>query len=115
MSKKPRNKMILSDEAIKHKDKIKLLEETNEILDDRPKSLHVMLESEREQNVKNQDLILENKKSKEKLKDVISMNASEFSEVQIALNEAKLSEEKVKSECHWVQEENARLKKKEQL
>uniref|UniRef100_A0A8C0AXX8 Nuclear pore complex interacting protein N-terminal domain-containing protein n=1 Tax=Buteo japonicus TaxID=224669 RepID=A0A8C0AXX8_9AVES len=36
--------------------------------------------------------------------------------VQIALNEAKLSEEKVKSELNHVQEENARLKKsKEQL
>uniref|UniRef100_A0A8U8AWQ0 Transport and Golgi organization protein 1 homolog n=1 Tax=Geospiza parvula TaxID=87175 RepID=A0A8U8AWQ0_GEOPR len=36
--------------------------------------------------------------------------------VQIALNEAKLSEEKVKSELHHMQEENARLKKsKEQL
>ncbi|MBZ3869436.1 Melanoma inhibitory activity protein 3 [Sciurus carolinensis] len=106
--------MVLSDEAIKYKDKIKLLEETNEILDDRAKSLHVMLESEREQNVKNEDLILENKKSIEKLKDVISMNASEFSEVQIALNEAKLSEGKVKSKCHRVQEEIARLKKKEE-
>ncbi|XP_023369684.1 transport and Golgi organization protein 1 homolog isoform X2 [Otolemur garnettii] len=106
--------MILSDEAIKFKDKIKKLEETNESLDDTAKSLRIMLESEREQNVRNQDLILENKKSIEKLKDVISMNASEFSEVQIALNEAKLSEEKVKSECHRVQEENARLKKKKE-
>ncbi|XP_012517644.1 PREDICTED: melanoma inhibitory activity protein 3 isoform X2 [Propithecus coquereli] len=106
--------MILSDEAIKFKDKIKRLEETNESLDGTAKSLRVMLESEREQNVKNQDLILENKKSIEKLKNVISMNASEFSEVQIALNEAKLSEEKVKSECHRVQEENARLKKKKE-
>lgn len=36
--------------------------------------------------------------------------------MQIALNEAKLSEEKVKSELHHVQEENARLKKsKEQV
>ncbi|KAL6037056.1 hypothetical protein STEG23_030171, partial [Scotinomys teguina] len=58
--------------------------------------------------------VLENKKSIEKLKDVISMNASELSEVQIALNEAKLSEENVKSECHRVQEENARLKKKKE-
>ncbi|KAM9212443.1 transport and Golgi organization protein 1 homolog isoform 2-T2 [Dugong dugon] len=108
--------MILSDEAIKFKDKIKELEENNEVLDDKAKSLRVMLDSEREQNVKNQDLILENKKSIEKLKDVISVNASEFSEVQIALNEAKLSEEKVKSECHRVQEENAKLmKRKEQL
>ncbi|KAK2497677.1 hypothetical protein MC885_016757 [Smutsia gigantea] len=106
--------MILSDEAVKFKDKIKKLEETNELLDDTAQSLRVMLESEREQNAKNQDLILENKKSIEKLKDVISVNASEFSEVQIALNEAKLSEEKVKSEFHRVQEENARLKKKKQ-
>ncbi|XP_045732793.2 transport and Golgi organization protein 1 homolog isoform X6 [Mirounga angustirostris] len=106
--------MILSDEAIKFKDKIKKLEETNDILDDTAKNLRVMLESEKEQNIKNQDLILENKKSIEKLKDVISVNASEFSEVQIALNEAKLSEEKVKSECHRVQEENARLKKKKE-
>ncbi|XP_037679270.1 transport and Golgi organization protein 1 homolog isoform X2 [Choloepus didactylus] len=106
--------VILSDEAIKFKDKIKRLEETNEILGDTAKNLRVMLESEREQNAKNQDLILENKKSIEKLKDVISVNASEFSEVQIALNEAKLSEEKVKSECHRVQEENGRLKKKKE-
>uniref|UniRef100_A0A8C9AZY2 Transport and Golgi organization protein 1 homolog n=1 Tax=Phocoena sinus TaxID=42100 RepID=A0A8C9AZY2_PHOSS len=106
--------MILSDEAIRFKDKIKNLEETNEILGDRAKSLRAMLESEREQNAKNQDLISENKKSVQKLKDVISMNASEFSEVQIALNEAKLSEEKVRSECHRVQEENARLKKKKE-
>ncbi|XP_036058957.1 transport and Golgi organization protein 1 homolog isoform X1 [Onychomys torridus] len=106
--------VILSDDAIKYKDKIRALEETNEILGDKAKSLHLMLESEREQNVKNQGLILENKKSIEKLKDVISMNASELSEVQIALNEAKLSEENVKSECHRVQEENARLKKKKE-
>uniref|UniRef100_A0A8D1PYN8 Transport and Golgi organization protein 1 homolog n=1 Tax=Sus scrofa TaxID=9823 RepID=A0A8D1PYN8_PIG len=106
--------MILSDEAVKFKDKIKNLEETNETLGDTAKSLRALLESEREQNAKNQDLISENKKSIEKLKDVISVNASEFSEVQIALNEAKLSEEKVKSECHRVQEENARLKKKKE-
>ncbi|EDL13091.1 melanoma inhibitory activity 3 [Mus musculus] len=106
--------MILSDEAVKYKDKIKILEETNVSLGDKAKSLRLQLESEREQNVKNQDLILENKKSIEKLKDVISMNASELSEVQVALNEAKLSEENVKSECHRVQEENARLKKKKE-
>nr|XP_019611914.1 PREDICTED: melanoma inhibitory activity protein 3 isoform X1 [Rhinolophus sinicus] len=106
--------MILSDEAIKFKDKIKKLEETNESLNDTAKSLRVMLDSEREQNSQNQDLIIENKKSLEKLKDVIAMNSSEFSEVQIALNEARLREEKVKSECHRVQEENARLKKKKE-
>ncbi|XP_036984248.2 transport and Golgi organization protein 1 homolog isoform X2 [Artibeus jamaicensis] len=104
--------MILSDEAIKYKDKIKELEEAKESLNDKAKNLRLMLESEREQNAKNEDLILENKRSLDKLKDVIAMNASELSEVQIALNEAKLSEEKVKSECHRVQEENAKLKKK---
>ncbi|XP_027274568.1 transport and Golgi organization protein 1 homolog isoform X4 [Cricetulus griseus] len=105
---------ILSDEAVKYKDKIKVLEETNKILGDKAKSLHLMLESEREQSTKDQDLVMENKKTIEKLKDVISMNASELSEVQIALNEAKLSEENVKSECHRVREENARLKKKKE-
>ncbi|KAL0609014.1 Transport and Golgi organization protein 1-like protein, partial [Plecturocebus cupreus] len=47
---------ILSDEAIKFKDKIKTLEKTNEILGDTAKNLRVMLESEREENVKNQEL-----------------------------------------------------------
>nr|XP_013012950.1 transport and Golgi organization protein 1 homolog isoform X2 [Cavia porcellus] len=102
--------MILSDEAIKYKDKIKVFEKSNELLDDKAKTLHVTLESERKRNMENQDLILENQKSLEKLKEVISMNASEFSEVQVALNEAKLREEKVKSECHQVQK-----KKKMQL
>ncbi|KAM7050084.1 transport and Golgi organization protein 1 homolog isoform 1-T1 [Molossus nigricans] len=104
--------MILCDEAIKIKDKIKELEEAKENLNDTAKNLRLMLESEREQNAKNENLISENKASLEKLKGVIAMNASELSEVQIALNEAKLSEEKVKFECHRVQEENAKLKKK---
>ncbi|XP_040595239.1 transport and Golgi organization protein 1 homolog isoform X1 [Mesocricetus auratus] len=106
--------IILSDEAIKYKDKIKVLEESNKILGDKAKSLHLMLESEREQSTKDQDLILENKKTIEKLKDVISTTTAELSEVQIALNEAKLSEKNVKSECHRVREENARLKKKKE-
>ncbi|KAM5125869.1 transport and Golgi organization protein 1 homolog [Callospermophilus lateralis] len=108
--------MILSDEATKYKDKIKLLEKAKEFLDERAKSLHVMLESEREQNAKNHYLIMENKKSIEKLKDVISVNTSELSELQIVFNEAKLREEKVKLECCQLQKENTMLKKtKEQL
>ncbi|XP_076964121.1 transport and Golgi organization protein 1 homolog [Callospermophilus lateralis] len=108
--------MILSDEATKYKDKIKLLEKAKEFLDERAKSLHVMLESEREQNAKNHDLIIENKKSIEKLEDVISVNTSEFSELQIVFNEAKLREEKVKLECCQLQKENTILKTtKEQL
>ncbi|KAM5137101.1 LOW QUALITY PROTEIN: transport and Golgi organization protein 1 homolog [Callospermophilus lateralis] len=47
--------MILSDEATKYKDKIKLLEKAKEFLDERTKTLHVMLESEREQKAKNHD------------------------------------------------------------
>ncbi|XP_007481495.2 transport and Golgi organization protein 1 homolog isoform X2 [Monodelphis domestica] len=106
----------LSDEAADLKDTIKGLEETNQKLDDKVKNLHSLLETEKEQNVKKQDMILETQKSIEKLQEVITMHSVELSEVQIALNEAKLSEEKVKSELHHVQEENARLKKrKEQL
>ncbi|KAM6163781.1 LOW QUALITY PROTEIN: transport and Golgi organization protein 1 homolog [Rhynchocyon petersi] len=105
---------ILSDKAITFENKIKELEETNDFLDGKAQSLRVMLEYEKEQNVKNQELILENKKIIEKLKDVISVNASEFSEVQIAFNEAKLNEEKVKHECLRLQEENTTLKKEEE-
>ncbi|VTJ55013.1 Hypothetical predicted protein [Marmota monax] len=106
--------MILSDEATKYKDKMKLLEKVKELLDERAKSLHVMLESEREQKAKNQDLIMENKKLIEKLKEVISVNTSELSELQIVLNEAKLREEKVKLECCRLQKENTMLKKKKE-
>ncbi|XP_076698765.1 transport and Golgi organization protein 1 homolog [Callospermophilus lateralis] len=108
--------MILSDEATKYKDKIKLLEKAKEFLDERAKSLHVMLESEREQKAKNHDWIMENKKSIEKLEDVISVNTSELSELKIVLNEAKLREEKMKLECCQLQKENTMLTKtKEQL
>ncbi|XP_077892546.1 transport and Golgi organization protein 1 homolog isoform X1 [Ictidomys tridecemlineatus] len=109
-----KQKMILSDETTKYKDKMKLLEKANELLDERAKSLHVMLESEKEQKAKNQDLIMENKKTIEKLKDVISVNTSELSELHIVLNEAKLREEKVKLECCQLQKENTMLKKKKE-
>ncbi|XP_074920420.1 transport and Golgi organization protein 1 homolog isoform X6 [Chelonoidis abingdonii] len=106
----------LSNEAAGLKDVIKGLEETNHLLDDRLRNLHTMLETERQQNVKKEDQILEMKKSLEKLQEVIMLHSVELSEVQIVLNETKLSEEKVKSELRHVQEENARLKKrKEQL
>ncbi|XP_077650947.1 transport and Golgi organization protein 1 homolog [Urocitellus parryii] len=108
--------MILSDEATKYKDKVKLLEKDKELLDEKAKSLLVTLASEREQKAKNQDLIMENKKSIEKLKDVISVNNSELSELQIILTETKLHEAKVKLECRKLQKENTMLKKeKEQL
>lgn len=77
--------MILSNKAIRYKNKLKILEQSNEILHNIARSLCFMLESQ--QNVKNQNLILESKKSTEKLKDVVSTNASEFPAVQIALLE----------------------------
>ncbi|XP_067421013.1 transport and Golgi organization protein 1 homolog [Emydura macquarii macquarii] len=106
----------LSDEAAGLQDTIKGLEETKHLLDDRLKNLHTMLETERQQNVKKEDKIFEMQKSLEKFQEIIMLHSVELSEVQIALSEAKLSEEKVKSELCHVQEENARLKKrKEQL
>uniref|UniRef100_A0A493TSR8 Transport and Golgi organization protein 1 homolog n=1 Tax=Anas platyrhynchos platyrhynchos TaxID=8840 RepID=A0A493TSR8_ANAPP len=75
---------------------------SNRKLDDKIRSLHSMLETERKQNEKKQ----------KKVRAIILRSCT----VQIALNEAKLNEEKVKSELQHVQEENARLKKsKEQL
>ncbi|NXC69217.1 TGO1 protein, partial [Anhinga anhinga] len=119
-------KDVLSDETAGLKDTVKGLEEANCQLDDKVKNLHTMLETERKKNEKKQTkaraitlmswIISETQKSLEKLQEAISVHSAELSEVQIALNEAKLSEEKVKSELHHVQEENARLKKsKEQL
>uniref|UniRef100_U3IFE5 Transport and Golgi organization protein 1 homolog n=1 Tax=Anas platyrhynchos platyrhynchos TaxID=8840 RepID=U3IFE5_ANAPP len=95
-------KNILSDETAGLKDTVKGLEEANRKLDDKIRSLHSMLETERKQNEKKQ----------KKVRAIILRSCT----VQIALNEAKLNEEKVKSELQHVQEENARLKKsKEQL
>ncbi|XP_071459835.1 transport and Golgi organization protein 1 homolog isoform X2 [Marmota flaviventris] len=59
-------------------------------------------------------VIMENKKLIEKLKEVISVNTSERSELQIVLNEAELREEKVKLECCRLQKENTMLKKKKE-
>uniref|UniRef100_A0A8C0V4G8 Transport and Golgi organization protein 1 homolog n=1 Tax=Cyanistes caeruleus TaxID=156563 RepID=A0A8C0V4G8_CYACU len=95
-------KDILSDETAGLKDTVKELEEANQQLDNKVKNLHTMLETERKKNEKKQN----------KVRTITFVSYI----VQIALNEAKLSEEKVKSELHHVQEENARLKKsKEQL
>nr|XP_048699213.1 transport and Golgi organization protein 1 homolog isoform X3 [Caretta caretta] len=106
----------LSDEAAGLKDVIKGLEETNHLLDDRLRNLQTVLETERQLNVKKEDKIFEMQTALEKLQEVIMLHSVELSEVQIVLNEAKLSEEKVKSELRHIQEENARLKKrKEQL
>ncbi|XP_013907754.1 PREDICTED: melanoma inhibitory activity protein 3 isoform X2 [Thamnophis sirtalis] len=97
-------------------EEIAKLKDTNKILDNRMKNMNSMLEEEKKHSLKKQQEIMEAHKSLEKLQEVITLHSVELSEVQIALNEAKLSEEKVKSELHRMQEENMRLKKsKEQL
>ncbi|XP_047275739.1 transport and Golgi organization protein 1 homolog isoform X4 [Homo sapiens] len=74
--------MILSDEAIKYKDKIKTLEKNQEILDDTAKNLRVMLESEREQNVKNQDLLQQEIEDWSKLHAELSEQIKSFEKSQ---------------------------------
>ncbi|XP_077794035.1 transport and Golgi organization protein 1 homolog isoform X6 [Macaca mulatta] len=74
--------MILSDEAIKFKDKIKTLEKNNEILGDAAKNLRVMLESEREQNVKNQDLLQQEIEDWSKLHAELSEQIKSFEKSQ---------------------------------
>ncbi|XP_026551493.1 transport and Golgi organization protein 1 homolog isoform X3 [Pseudonaja textilis] len=97
-------------------EEIAKLKDTNKLLDNRMKNVNAMLEEEKKHSLKKQEEIMEAHKSLEKLQEVITLHTVELSEVQIALNEAKLSEEKVKSELHRIQEENMRLKKsKEQL
>ncbi|XP_009865601.1 PREDICTED: melanoma inhibitory activity protein 3 [Apaloderma vittatum] len=109
-------KDILSDETAGLKDTVKGREEANRLLADKVKSLHAMIETERKKKEKKQNKISETRKSMKKLQEAVIVHSVELSEMQIALNEVKLSEEKVKSELHHVQEENARLKKsKEQL
>ncbi|XP_070590471.1 transport and Golgi organization protein 1 homolog isoform X2 [Erythrolamprus reginae] len=97
-------------------EEIAKLKDTNKLLDNRVKNVNSMLEEEKKHSLKKQQEIMEAHKSLEKLQEVITLHSVELSEVQIALNETKLSEEKVKSELHRMQEENMRLKKsKEQL
>ncbi|XP_058021444.1 transport and Golgi organization protein 1 homolog isoform X2 [Ahaetulla prasina] len=92
-------------------EEIAKLKDTNKLLDNRMKNVNSMLEEEKKHSLKKQQEIMEAHKSLEKLQEVITLHSVELSEVQIALNEAKLSEEKVKSELHRMQEENMRLKK----
>ncbi|KAG8123301.1 hypothetical protein E2320_018993 [Naja naja] len=97
-------------------EEIARLKDTNKLLDNSMKNVNTMLEEEKKHSLKKQEEIMEAHKSLDKLQEVITLHSVELSEVQIALNEAKLSEEKVKSELHRIQEENMRLKKsKEQL
>uniref|UniRef100_A0A670ZC82 Transport and Golgi organization protein 1 homolog n=1 Tax=Pseudonaja textilis TaxID=8673 RepID=A0A670ZC82_PSETE len=89
-------------------EEIAKLKDTNKLLDNRMKNVNAMLEEEKKHSLKKQEEV-------SNLFICIS-DVELLTQVQIALNEAKLSEEKVKSELHRIQEENMRLKKsKEQL
>ncbi|XP_053568497.1 transport and Golgi organization protein 1 homolog isoform X2 [Bombina bombina] len=96
--------------------RLKELQKANKELDGKIKNLHSDLEFHKEQNKKKQEKLIEGKESVKRLQEVYSQHTAELTEFQIALNEAKLKEQKVRSELCGVQEENVRLKNnKEQL
>ncbi|XP_073527998.1 transport and Golgi organization protein 1 homolog isoform X2 [Phyllobates terribilis] len=106
----------LQEEAAALKATIKELKNNNKHLDARMRNLLQELESQKEQNKRKQEMIYEGQKSVEQLKDQFVQNSAELSELQIALNEAKMKEQKVRNNVRILQEENARLKdRKEQL
>ncbi|XP_073412878.1 transport and Golgi organization protein 1 homolog isoform X2 [Dendrobates tinctorius] len=106
----------LQEEAAALKATIKEMKNNNKQLDARMRNLLQELETQKEQNKRKQELIYEGQKSVEQLKDQFVQNSAELSELQIALNEAKMKEQKVRNDVRILQEENARLKdRKEQL
>ncbi|KAM4694201.1 LOW QUALITY PROTEIN: transport and Golgi organization protein 1 homolog [Discoglossus pictus] len=106
----------LVNEAAALKATLKELKNNNKSLDAKMKTVINDLESQRAQNKKKQEMIVEGKKSIERLQEEFGQHTAELSELQIALNETKLKEQKVRSDLLRVQEENSRLKdRKEQL
>ncbi|XP_075451671.1 transport and Golgi organization protein 1 homolog isoform X2 [Ascaphus truei] len=106
----------LLTEAAELKVSLKKMEDANRTLDSKMRNLLNELASKKEQNKKKQEMILEGKKSVDKLQDEFEQQTAELSELQIALSEAKLREQKVRSDLFCVHEENSRLKeRKEQL
>ncbi|KAM3930013.1 transport and Golgi organization protein 1 homolog isoform 2-T2 [Leptodactylus fuscus] len=106
----------LLEEAAALKGTIKELKNNNKQLDAKMRNLLQEVESQREQNKRKQEMIYEGQKSIEQLKEQFEQNSAELSELQIALNEAKMKEQKVRGDLRVLQEENSRLKeRKEQL
>ncbi|XP_077138344.1 transport and Golgi organization protein 1 homolog isoform X1 [Ranitomeya variabilis] len=106
----------LQEEAAALKMTIKEMKNNNKLLEARMRNLLQELESQKEQNKRKQEMIYEGQKSVEQLKEQFVQNSAELSELQIALNEAKMKEQKVRNDVRILQEENTRLKdRKEQL
>ncbi|XP_066451291.1 transport and Golgi organization protein 1 homolog isoform X2 [Eleutherodactylus coqui] len=106
----------LQEEAGALKATIKELKSNNKQIDVKMRNLRQELESQKEQNKRKQEMIYEGQKSVEQLKEQFAQNSAELSELQIALNEAKMKEHKVRNDFRILHEENAQLKdRKEQL
>uniref|UniRef100_A0A8C5PEX3 Transport and Golgi organization protein 1 homolog n=1 Tax=Leptobrachium leishanense TaxID=445787 RepID=A0A8C5PEX3_9ANUR len=95
---------------------IKELNTNNKALDTKMRNLINELDSQKEENKKKQEMLYSGQKSIQRLEEQFEQHTAELSELQVVLNEAKLREQKVRSDLRGVQEENARLKdRKEQL
>ncbi|KAM9316861.1 transport and Golgi organization protein 1 homolog [Gastrophryne carolinensis] len=106
----------LQEEAANLKAAIKDLKNSNKQLDAKMRNLMQELDSQKEQSKRKQEMIYEGQKSIERLTEQFEQHSAELSELQIALNEAKMKEQKVRLNLHGVQEENSSLKeRKEQL
>nr|DBA27284.1 TPA: hypothetical protein GDO54_011447 [Pyxicephalus adspersus] len=106
----------LQEEAASLKATVKELKNSNKQLDAKMRNLSQELLSQKSQNKRKQEMIYEGQKSIEQLKQQYEQHSAELSELQIALNEAKMKEQKVRFDLRSVQEENVSLKeRKEQL
>ncbi|XP_063299870.1 transport and Golgi organization protein 1 homolog isoform X2 [Pelobates fuscus] len=106
----------LLKEARSLKATIKELNANNKTLDSKMRDLMSELDGQKEENKKKQEMLYEGHKTVKRLEEQFEQHAAELSEFEIALNESKMREQKVRSDLRGVQEENARLKeRKEQL
>ncbi|XP_038654896.1 transport and Golgi organization protein 1 homolog [Scyliorhinus canicula] len=103
-------KSTMSDETTEIKEACRELEQVNLHLETRVKNLQALLEKEKKETAKQQNLIVNAQKSVKKLQDVISTHSAENSQLQEALSGAKANEERLFADVQSVQEENAMLK-----
>ncbi|XP_072351069.1 transport and Golgi organization protein 1 homolog, partial [Scyliorhinus torazame] len=100
----------MSDETTEIKEACRELEQVNLHLETRVKNLQALLEKEKKETAKQQNLIVNAQKSVKKLQDVISTHSTENSQLQEALSGAKANEKRLLADVQSVQEENAMLK-----
>ncbi|GCB77646.1 hypothetical protein scyTo_0019306, partial [Scyliorhinus torazame] len=103
-------KSTMSDETTEIKEACRELEQVNLHLETRVKNLQALLEKEKKETAKQQNLIVNAQKSVKKLQDVISTHSTENSQLQEALSGAKANEKRLLADVQSVQEENAMLK-----